>query len=212
MKKLLLMGLAAIAFANAAEAKCDSSVCVRPYASVKATYSKMDMNGKISDTSGVYRTAKKDWVWGGSAALGLKVCAFRAEFEYNQSATAVDKRAFAYDFGKSKEKYRSYMFNGYFDIPTGTDFHPYIGAGLGVARIRSSLTWWTPFTGDSRKRETNFAWQAGGGIGYNLTRNWTLDIGYRWVDNGHVKWISANGNHKYDCTEHQITAGIRYTF
>ena len=210
MKKLLLMGLAVVAFSNVANAQ--TSVCFRPYASVKASYSKLNMDGKISDASGVYRTAKKDWVMGGSAAVGVKSCAFRAEFEYNQSATAVDKRAFAYDAGKSKEKYRSYMFNGYFDIPTGTNFHPYVGAGIGIARIRSSLTWWTPFAGDTRKRETNLAWQIAAGLGYNLTRNWTLDIGYRYVDNGHIKWSTADGNLKYDCTAHQILAGVRYTF
>ena len=77
MKKLLFTSLAVMAFAGAASA--ETSVCFRPYVSLKANYSRVNMDGRIADTTDSYITAKKDWTWGGSGAVGLKVCAFRAE-------------------------------------------------------------------------------------------------------------------------------------
>ena len=201
--------MAVVAFAGAANA--ETNACVRPYVSLKGTYSKLEMDGRAYDISGTFKTAKTDWVWGGSAAVGVKMCAFRAELEYNQTlSTAKDTRAMgtaAGDTTRGSQTYRSYMANAYFDIPTYTPIHPYAMAGLGMARVKNRVL--NLNTDEVTKRhETNFAWQVGGGIGYNLTCNWTLDVGYRWVDNGRSKW----GNTKMDSTEHQITAGVRYTF
>ena len=209
MKKLLLAGLAVVAFAGAAQA--ETNVCVRPYVSLKGTYSKLEMDGRASDATGTYKTAKTDWIWGGSAAAGVKMCAFRAELEYNQSlTTAKDTRAWGSPTGdvtRGSQSYRSYMLNGYFDVPTYTPVHPYVMGGVGIARVKNRLVLLN--TDDvTKKRDTNVAWQVGGGIGYNLTYNWTLDVGYRWVDNGKSKW----GNVSMDSTEHQFTAGVRYTF
>lgn len=203
MKKLLLASLAIVAFAGVAQA--ESKVCVRPYVSLKGTYSKMAINGKAS-ADGEKRTfAKKDWVGGASVAAGLKMCAFRTELEFNQSLSAKDN----YNGLRTKQSYQSYMLNGYFDVPTGTNFHPYVGAGIGVARVKTRLSE-DDFV--DKNRSTNLAWQAGGGLGYNLTRNWTLDVGYRYVNNGHNKWKLEGGKVKANTEEHQITAGVRYTF
>ncbi len=203
MKKLLLASLAIVAFAGVAQA--ESKVCVRPYVSLKGTYSKMAINGKASANGDKETIAKKDWVGGASVAAGLKMCAFRTELEFNQSLSAKDN----YDGLRTKQSYRSYMLNGYFDVPTGTNFHPYVGAGIGVARVKTRLSEAEDVT---KHRSTNFAWQAGGGLGYNLTRNWTLDVGYRYVNNGHNKWKVEDGKVKTNTEEHQITAGVRYTF
>ena len=213
MKKLLLASLAVVAFAGAANAKTD--VCVRPYVSLKGNYSKLEMDGRIADATGIYKTAKTDWVWGGSVAAGIKACAFRTELEYNQTlTTAKDTRTWenGFDVSKGSQSYRSYMLNGYFDIPTYTPFHPYVGAGIGLARVKNRLNVQTPTNTVTKHRETNLAYQAMGGVAYNLTCNWTLDVGYRWVDNGHSSWRSGGRLVKFDSTEHQITAGVRYTF
>ena len=110
MKKLLLTSLAVVAFAGAASA--ETSVCVRPYVSAKATYGKVEMDGRLSD----YKTAKTDWKWGGSAAIGLKMCAFRTEFEYNQLfSRARDTREYnstTGDVSQGSQIYRSYIYIG----------------------------------------------------------------------------------------------------
>ncbi len=208
MKKLLLASLAVVAFAGVAQA--GTNVCVRPYASLKATYSDLEMDGRFYASSGeIAKTAKTDWVLGGAAAVGVKMCAFRTELEYNQSLTAKDKvRQGDGTKTRGDQSYRSYMLNGYFDLPTGTAFHPYGMAGLGVARIKNRLDAGMV----TKNRETNFAWQVGGGIGYNLDKNWTLDVGYRYIDNGSSSWDVVGDKVKFDSTIHQITAGVRYTF
>ncbi len=211
MNKFLLASLAVFAFVGVAQAQ--TSMCVRPYASLKGTYSKLEMDGRLSNATGTYKTAKTDWVWGGSAAVGLKMCAFRTELEYNQTLTsAKDTRRIATNWTtRGKQSYRSYMLNGYFDLPTGTDIHPYVGAGIGLAHVKNRLN----YVGQghvTKHKENNFAYQLMAGVGYNLTCNWTLDLGYRWVDNGHSSWHSDNDYVKFDSTEHQFTAGLRYTF
>lgn len=210
MKKLLLASLAIVAFAGVAQA--ESKVCVRPYASLKGTYSRLDMAGTVTQNADKFRTAKTDWVWGGAAAVGLKMCAFRTELEYNQTfSTARDTRKNGLGLTRGKQSYRSYMLNGYFDLPTGTDVHPYVGAGIGLARVKNRLA---DLGADAvtKHRETNVAYQLMAGVGYNMTRNWTLDIGYRWVDNGRSTWHNGTDHVKFDSAEHQFTAGIRYTF
>lgn len=192
------------------------SVLFRPYVSLKANYSKMNMDTRISDTIGSYEGAKKDWNWGGSVAAGMKICAFRVELEYNQSATAKDTRHATgglYDTVRGNQSYRSYMLNGYFDIPTYTAFHPYIGAGIGMARVKNRLAFLNTDT-ITKQKSNNFAYQLMAGITYALNYHWTLDVGYRYVDNGDTSWDIAGGAAKvdFDSTEHQITAGVRYTF
>lgn len=206
MKKLLLAGLAAVAFAGVAEAKTE--VCVRPYVSAKATYGKLEMDGRVAGADGITKAAKTDWKWGGAAAVGAKVCAFRGEFEYNQQfGNALDTRGDT----QGKQFYRSYMLNGYFDIPTYTPIRPYVGAGVGLARVKSRLAY---LADDyvTKRRKTKVAYQLMAGIGYNVTKNWTLDVGYRWVDNGKTAWETTNGKATFDSTAHQLTMGLRYTF
>ena len=205
MKKLLLASLAVVAFAGAAQA--ETNVCVRPYVSLKGTYSKLEMDGRISDTTGTYKTAKTDWVWGGSAAVGLKMCAFRTEFEYNQNfTTAKDTRNYTMvDVSRGSQNYRSYMLNGYFDIPTYTPVHPYVGAGVGLARVKNRLNILTGPDFVTKDSKTNIAYQLMAGIGYNLTCNWTLDVGYRWVDNGRSSWYVDDAKVKFGSTQHQLT-------
>ena len=214
MKKLLLASLAIVAFASAANA--ETNVCVRPYISAKVTYGKLEMDGRLSDATDTFKTAKTDWAWGGSGAVGLKMCAFRTEFEYNQPfTTSKDTREYTIaDVSRGSQFYRSYMLNGYFDIPTYTPVHPYVGAGVGLARVKNRLAILTDPTGPSvtKNSETNIAYQLMAGVGYNLTCNWTLDVGYRWVDNGYSSWNVGPDYVKFDSTEHQLTMGLRYTF
>jgi opacity protein-like surface antigen len=220
MKKILLAGLGVIFFAGAAwaESQQKSLVYMRPYVSVKGTYSDLKMDGAISDKSAVFKTADSDGVWGVSVAGGVKVCAFRAELEYNQTlTTAKDTREFnpIYgEFSKGSQSYRSYMLNGYFDIPTYTRFRPYIGAGIGLAQVKNRLGIMGAVSSVSKSKDTNFAYQLMAGLGYNIDRNWALDAGYRYINNGDSEWNVNGGKQKvkFDSIEHQFTAGVRYTF
>jgi len=89
------------------------------------------------------------------------------------------------------------LVNGYVDIGTWYGVTPYVGAGVGVARNTLSGLTDTGFaypgggaggfpTGgfldDGSK--TNFAWAAMAGLGFNVTQNLKLDLGYRYLNLG----------------------------
>ena len=60
--------------------------------------------------------------------------------------------------------------NVWVDIPTGTQFEPYVGGGLGIAGFE--------LNGDGKAR---FAWQLGGGVAYKIAPKIAItgDVRYR---------------------------------
>lgn len=83
--------------------------------------------------------------------------------------------------------------NLYFDWANDSAFTPYVGAGLGYGRVSD-----TP-TGD----HSGLAYGLTAGVAMGLTDNIALDLGYRFRDT----LISGS-----DPTEHQIVAGVRFSF
>jgi len=88
------------------------------------------------------------------------------------------------------------LVNGYVDVGTWYGITPYVGAGVGVARNTLAGVTDTGFaypgtgggfpTGgyldDASK--TNFAWALMAGLGFNVTQNLKLDLGYRYLNLG----------------------------
>ncbi|MBP5344169.1 MAG: porin family protein [Alphaproteobacteria bacterium] len=214
MKKVLLATFAITAFvATSAEA----GVKVRPYVSAKAGYVWADARAYVSDADTGEKISKlmgTNHTLMGAFAAGVKVCAFRTELEYNHwGKTKSDRVLPAWnERAVSTLEQQSLMLNGYFDIPTKTALRPYVGAGIGMARIRGRVLY--PETvGKHVHRDTSFAWQAGAGFGYDLTKNLTLDVGYRYVNNGNVVIKSDFGFPiKYKARDQEILVGLRYAF
>jgi opacity protein-like surface antigen len=73
------------------------------------------------------------------------------------------------------------LVNGFYDIDTGSAFTPYLGAGLGVARVSATLTDLCSCSGDSFSASTIVpAAQIGAGIRIAVSDPVTFDIGYRY--------------------------------
>lgn len=83
--------------------------------------------------------------------------------------------------------------NLYFDVPTGTAFTPYLGAGAGYG-------WGTV---DGGKDKDGFAYALMAGASVNLTDELSLDMGYRF------RSVLADGANPM---EHQFMTGLRYEF
>lgn len=62
----------------------------------------------------------------------------------------------------------SALANAWFDVPTGSAITPYVGGGAGIAGYEVD--------GEGKAR---FAWQLGGGVGFDLSPNVTLSADYR---------------------------------
>jgi opacity protein-like surface antigen len=123
------------------------------------------------------------------------------------------------------------MANGYFDLagwqPAAFGpFQPYLTAGIGVARNDLGT-----FSGTSAgfavsengSTTTNFAWGAGAGVGYSVTPNLTLDIGYKYFDLGEFRTGTAvtvggaplppvTASKSTDLDVHTIMVGLRFGF
>jgi opacity protein-like surface antigen len=100
---------------------------------------------------------------------------------------------------------------------------PYVGAGVGVGFIDANIKEKNNVVDDNTWRDagskshTNFAWNVGGGVGFNCTDNITLDVGYRFVDLGSVNTQTriidediVRGN--ADIHQHQFSTGVRFSF
>ena len=123
----------------------------------------------------------------------------------------------------------TFMFNGYYDIEIqGSNWSPYIGFGLGAARIEKKLvtgfvstqivTPDDPATPDVDELETvevktdvrdeasetstEFAYQTMVGLGYNIYNDLTLSGEYRFLG-----WSNNNGVYA-----HEFNIGLRFAF
>jgi opacity protein-like surface antigen len=130
------------------------------------------------------------------------------------------------------------MANGYVDLGTWWCVTPFIGAGVGAARV--SVSGFTdtgvnnfqqtapPFVGGppvasyataGNASKWNFAWSAHAGLAYHVTPNVTLELAYSYVDlgSGTTGTISSfDGNNRgnvfkfNDITSHDVKLGVRW--
>lgn len=115
------------------------------------------------------------------------------------------------------------MVNGYKDLGNFGGFTPYLGAGVGIAYNIVDDVYFTQnpalvnrIAGD---RDIAFAWSLMAGVGYQLSHNTVLDIGYRYLDMGKATsertdsagFINPRVNID-DLDAHEIKVGLRYHF
>jgi outer membrane protein OmpA-like peptidoglycan-associated protein len=105
------------------------------------------------------------------------------------------------------------LLNVYADYPMGS-WSPYLMAGAGLSRNHTGQV--TDTVGGAAiagKTTTSFAWQAGGGVGIELSKDWVFDLGYRYLDAGQFKSArGTRGEVKGDLSSHVILAGLSYQF
>jgi opacity protein-like surface antigen len=129
------------------------------------------------------------------------------------------------------------LFNGYVDLGTWNCLTPYIGAGIGYASnrihgvtdqgVESTLNpggWGPGFStlgtaGSGSK--TNVAWALMAGVGYEVNKNLTLELGYRYLNLGDAqsgRLVNAftgqvQGPLKVkDIDSHDFRIGMRWNF
>lgn len=117
----------------------------------------------------------------------------------------------------------SSLVNFYKDLGKWGNITPYVGGGVGVAYHEVDQISFTenPNLLNKIDGQNNiaFAWQAGAGIGYQISDRAIIDVGYRYLDLGKAQSGRAddagfvNPRVKFDdIAEHQIKVGLRYHF
>jgi opacity protein-like surface antigen len=110
----------------------------------------------------------------------------------------------------------AYMLNGYFDIPTGSAWTPYVGAGVGHYRNRvATVAVQTPGVGNfiiPEGKKYGAAWSVSAGVGYPLGTTVTLDIGYRYLNLGKIETpaIPTYSGLTGKLAAHELAVGIRF--
>ena len=106
--------------------------------------------------------------------------------------------------------------NGYLDLGTWYRVSPYIGAGAGVAYVRTSdyAGPAPPLSGDTSKKQWNFAFAGMAGVTFPISHNILIDIGYRYLNIGDVKTGSdAFGAMTFkNVAAHEARVGLRWSF
>lgn len=110
---------------------------------------------------------------------------------------------------------RGVMGNVWLDLFKQGSVHPYIGGGYGLVQLKID----DPSFRDSPQRKQDDdvgAWQAGAGLGFDLSPHWTLSIDYRYLDSERGKFNFLENNpdthSKADYQAQSAMATLRYYF
>jgi outer membrane protein OmpA-like peptidoglycan-associated protein len=114
------------------------------------------------------------------------------------------------------------MLNGYYDFARGSAFQPYVGLGVGAARIDLGYTDHPSFTSID-DTDTALAYQGMAGVAVGLSDQLSLDIGYRYFtipefevsgrrNIGSTAVVIAPATYDGEYTHQAVTVGLRYQF
>ncbi|HZH53944.1 MAG TPA: outer membrane beta-barrel protein [Microvirga sp.] len=116
----------------------------------------------------------------------------------------------------------AFLVNGYLDFGGANGFTPYVGAGIGVAHnvlsdytrttynVATGTETWERLAGGN---EYSLAWAVMAGVGYRLSSNFTVDLGYRYIGRGDLKtrnYAAGAGTEVESLGAHEVRLGVRY--
>jgi outer membrane protein OmpA-like peptidoglycan-associated protein/outer membrane protein W len=166
-----------------------------------------------SDLDGLGRTADFDTGWLGTLAAGYRYGNnLRTEIELGYRANDLDSVS---GIGSSTGDVTAWsgMLNVLYDFPTGTAWRPYLGAGLGAARVNADGNPITAGSDSVDDSDVAFAYQAIAGIGYNFTPNAELFLDYRYFATEDLDLRTRAGtNFEGEYANHAVMIGLRWTF
>lgn len=170
-----------------------------------------------SSNIGVSGDLEFDSGWGIDGALGYSLSGslqgFRVEGEVGYRSNDIDK-VNVNNFGQfpgatGDADVWTGLVNGYYDIDLGSNFIPYVGAGLGVARVSGKIT--VPGAAIS-DNDTVFAYQLSAGVGYAVSPTTTLFAGYRYLATDDLDFSGGGTTVSTEYHSHNAQAGVRFSF
>jgi opacity protein-like surface antigen len=113
----------------------------------------------------------------------------------------------------------AFMVNGYFDLENRTAFTPYIGAGLGYARVEidGKATYGSNTTVEWDDHDSGLAYQLMAGLAWDLSDTIVLDVSYRYLDCDDIE-IAGTSNWGFtaedeiDYESHNFMIGLKWFF
>ncbi|MGE3302265.1 MAG: OmpA family protein [Hyphomonadaceae bacterium] len=110
------------------------------------------------------------------------------------------------------------MFNAFYDFNSAGTIQPYLGLGVGVARIIGDAH--TPGSGQIMDDDVGgLAYQGLAGVGFAVSPRLTVDVGYRYFTSPDHNYYGSSttplalpANYNADYTTHTGTIGLRWSF
>ncbi|HFQ88805.1 MAG TPA: porin family protein [Desulfobulbus sp.] len=170
----------------------------------------MAMDTDIDNMPNAAGTAKMTFDTGfvGTAAIGYDFAnPFRVEGEYLWQKNDLDRISYNNTYGNFNQgdlKTQAVMINGYYDVDTGSAWTPFVGAGIGWAKLDLSAA---PQL-DISDNDDVFAYQFMGGVAYAINSQWSLDVQYRFFGTNDATIKGADFNFK----SNDLMVGLRYNF
>jgi outer membrane protein OmpA-like peptidoglycan-associated protein len=156
--------------------------------------------------------ADLDGDWAGLGALGYAFSnGLRLEGEFGYRENDVDGIS-GTSGGSGEYRAQSFMTNVFYDFHRGWPVTPYVGIGLGAARV--SLDNVTPVASSSiSDSDVGFAMQGIVGASYDLNRYLALTADYRHIRVPDLSFTTAGGTSvDSDYATNQVMVGLRFTF
>ena len=145
----------------------------------------------------------------GNIAGGYQLKNYRAELELNYSSFGVNKGTFntqPFPIGGNISK-TSVLVNGYYDIPTGSKFRPYIGAGIGVGSISAKIK---NQVGEIDLGGSSFAYQGKVGLQYEIAKKGNAFAEFKYL--GISSYKNNSGNDVSPPNSYGLSIGYRQGF
>ena len=186
---ILILTSASNSFAQAAD--------VRPYieAHVGAAI------GNDSDVGSSKVSYDPGLVAGGALGLDFEMLRIEANIDYRRA----DISKFSTNNGNGDLQLLSYMINGHLVAPLPYPLKPYLLGGVGFATAFVNNFAGAP---SGRQSNTRFAYEVGAGIGFDIKRNVTLDMNYRYLG---VSDFDLSGT-KFSYSANNVLIGVRYSY
>jgi len=105
-----------------------------------------------------------------------------------------------------------FMINGWYDFDTGTKWVPFIGGGVGAAKINIDIESIAGVATTYDESDTVLAYQLGAGIGYKLTPTVTANLSYRYFGTGDPEFDDGTDKVASEGGSSNIMVGISVRF
>jgi OmpA-OmpF porin, OOP family len=164
-----------------------------------------------SDIDGAGISAEAVFDWGPAALAGLGFdfgSDWRAEIETGYRDSDVENISAATGSGDTETL--SMIANLFYDFDTSSSFEPYVGAGLGFARV--SADGFSPVSTTSIDDDDyGYALQAAAGVAFPLSDRIKLTLDYRFLSVQSLDFTTASGvGVDADYNDHSVFVGLRF--
>lgn len=170
-----------------------------------------DISGK--DTNGSTWTDKSGSETGYAVQMhgGYDFGGPRAEVELGYRGSSLKSLAEVDGKVSGETTSLSLMANGIYQFLPQSKWHPFVGAGVGMARVGAD---WK-VDGEDALSDTDwvFAYQGFAGVVYDIDKNWGVNAQYRYFATQDAKFTDTDGQAvEFGFGSHAILVGLTYNF